>query len=47
MKGSGFFKQINSTCNISVSIDNLGTFNKSEFENNYNDIYPDKLDLKK
>ena len=28
-------------------IDDLCTFNNNEFENNYKDIYPDELELKK
>ena len=28
-------------------IDDLCTFNNDEFENNYNDLYPDELELKK
>ena len=28
-------------------IDDLCTFNNGEFENNYNDIYPNELELKK
>ena len=32
---------------LGLQIDNLCTFNNDEFENNYNDIYPDELALKK
>ena len=33
--------------NIFRFINDLCSFNKSNFENNYTDIYPDKLELKK
>ena len=32
--------------NIFSFIDDLCTFHNDEFENNYNDIYPDELELK-
>ena len=53
MKGSGFFKQKAGTGkasnipNIFRFLDDLHTFNNNEFENNYNDIYPSELELKK
>ena len=53
MKGSGFFKQERELqkatifSNIFRLIDDLCTFNKNEFENNYINIYPDELELKK
>ena len=50
MKVSGFFKQKNGIwdlSNIFRFIDNLCNFNNDEFENNYNDIYCDELELKR
>ena len=55
MKGSGFFKQkkrkLQKTRNFSNIVrlidDDLRSFNKDEFENNYNNIYPKELELEK
>lgn len=53
-KGSGFFEQKNSDSakvwiflNSFRFIDGLCSFNNTEFKNNYNEFYPDKLELKK
>ena len=55
MKGSGFFKQkkrnLQKTRNFSNTVrlidDDLRSFNKDEFENNYNNIYPKELELER
>ena len=54
VKGRGFFKQkARPVCkflfiyDIFRFADDLCTFNNDELENNYNDIYPDKLEFKK
>ena len=54
MKGSDFSRKKNETYERIVNfqiflrfIEDVITFNNDEFGNNYNDIYPNELELKK
>ena len=54
MKRSDFSRKKNETCERIVNfqiflrfIEDVITFNNDEFGNNYNDIYPNELELKK